>query len=134
MAVVVITIMVMIMIFMLPVMSVSMSAPVVAVVTIVMSVPRDVFVVVPVIAHEIDRPSACVVFGAMLVPVLLMSGRNMQINRLRRYILRGSRDHDRLRENDRRAWDIADIDLTVEARLADRNGDAYITGECWDGA
>ena len=47
-----------------------------------MFVVRDVFVVVPIISHEVDRTAAGMVFPTMLVPMLLVSGRNVQVNRL----------------------------------------------------
>jgi len=59
------------------VVSISMSVPVVTVVIVVMSIPRHVFVVVPIVAHEIDWAAACMVLSAMLAPVFLMSGRDM---------------------------------------------------------
>ena len=53
-----------------------------AMITATMFVVRDVFVVVPIIADEVDRTSAGMVFPTMLAPMLLMSGRNVQVNRL----------------------------------------------------
>jgi len=113
------------------VVSIPMSFPIamVPVITVVMFVPRDVFVVVPIVAYEIDRSAACAVLRTMLVPVFLMSRRDVQVYRLCRNILRRSRNHDGLRIDDRRPGNIADIDLPIESRLADADGDANITGK-----
>lgn len=115
------------------VMTVSMSVVVVTAFVVMMSMLRDVFVVVPVIAHEIDRPAAGVIFGAMFAPVLLMSGRDVQITRWRRCILRRPRNHDGLCKHNGRAGDIANINLAIEAGLADGDRYSYIAGKCWDG-
>src|SRR5262245_22265330 len=111
------------------VVSISMSVPVVTIVIVVMSISRHVVVVVPVIAHEIDRTPACMVLRAMLAPVPLMSGRDMQVDRLHWNVLRRARDHDRLRKDNRRPRNIANVNLTVEAWLADADGYAYIGGK-----
>jgi hypothetical protein len=59
-----------------------MSVPVVVVIPTIMSVARDVFVVVPIIAHEVDGSAAGMVLGTMLAPVLLVSRRDVQVDRL----------------------------------------------------
>ncbi len=56
--------------------------PIVVVIPAIMSVTRYVFVVVPVIAHEVDRSAAGMVLGTMLVPVLLVPRRDVQVDRL----------------------------------------------------
>ena len=94
------------------------STPMVTVV-IMMFVMRDVLVVVPIIPHKVDPAAAGIVLRAMLAPVLLMSRRDMQVNRRCGHILRRLRDDHGLRIDHRRARSAADIDLTVEARLAD---------------
>ena len=48
------------------------------VIVLMMTVLRDIFVVVPVVAHEVDRAATGVVLGAMFVPMLLVSGRDVQ--------------------------------------------------------
>lgn len=88
-----------------------------------MAVMRDVFVVVPVVAHEVDRYTACIIFCAMLSPVLFMPGRYVQVDRLGRNIRRRAYDHDRLGINNRRARNIANVDLSVETWLP--NGDRH---------
>src|SRR5487761_1973218 len=57
---------------------------------------RNVAPVVPAILDEIDRPSAGVVLVAMPVPVALIAGRNVQIDR------RGNADRVRRRCNQHR--------------------------------
>ncbi len=46
------------------------------------TVLRDVFVVVPVLLHEVDWLAAGIVLVAMLAPFLGVAGRHMQVNRL----------------------------------------------------
>ena len=60
----------------------SMPVPRVVVIPTIMSVARDVFVVVPIIAHEVDRSAAGMVLGTMLAPVLLVPRRDVQVDRL----------------------------------------------------
>ena len=60
----------------------SMPVPMVVVIPAITSVARDVFVVVPIIAHEVDRSAAGIVLGAMLAPVLLVPRRDVQVDRL----------------------------------------------------
>lgn len=107
----------------------SMTMTMVPVLIVVMLVPRDVFVVVPIVSYKVDRPAACAVLRTMFVPVFLVSRRDVQVYRRCRNILRRSRNHDGLRIDDRRPRDIADIDLPIETRLADADGYANITGK-----
>jgi len=58
----------------------SVPMPRVVVIPAIMSVTRDVFVVVPVIAHEVDRSAAGIVLGTMLAPVLLVPRRDVQVD------------------------------------------------------
>jgi hypothetical protein len=108
---------------------VSMSMPVVTVIIVVMSIPRHIFVVVPIIPYEVDRSAACTILPTMLVPVFLMSRRNVQVDRLHCNMLRRSLDDNGLCEHDRRPRNIADINLTVETGLTDADGHAYISGK-----
>ena len=74
-----------------------MGSPVAVAVPLLMSVPVSmlavvivpvvaivghVFIVVPIVTYEIDWPTAGFVLGAMFVPVLFMSRRDMQVDRL----------------------------------------------------
>jgi len=61
------------------------SAPVsmfAVVIVTVLAIAGHVFIVVPIVAYEIYRPAAGMVLRAMFVPVLFMSRRDMQIDRL----------------------------------------------------
>ena len=49
----------------------------VAVPTMFLLVMRYVLFVVPIVFHEVDRASACVVLGAMLTPMLFMTRRHV---------------------------------------------------------
>jgi len=112
------------------VVSVAMSVPVVTVTLIVMSVPRNVFLVVPIIPHKVDRSAARVVLRTVLAPVFLMPRSDVQVDRRGRCIFRRSRDHDRLRIDDWRWRNIANVDLTIKAWLAEGDGHAHIPGKC----
>ena len=58
------------------------SMPVIITLIIMMFIPRDIFIVVPVILHEVDRSPTRMVLRTMLVPMLLMPRRDVQIDRL----------------------------------------------------
>jgi len=111
------------------VVSISMSVAVLPPVIVAMSILRHVFVVVSIIAHEIDGAAAGVVLRAMLAPVLLMSRRDMQVDGLRWNVLRRARNDDRLCIDHWRGRNIANVDLTVKAWLADADGYADISGK-----
>jgi hypothetical protein len=53
-----------------------------AVIAATVLVTRDVFVVVPVVPHKVDRPAAGVVLPAVLAPVFLVARRYVQVDRL----------------------------------------------------
>ena len=107
-----------------------MVMPMVIVISIViMPVVWDVFVVVPVVLHEVDGPAASVVLRAMLTPMFFVSRRNVEVDRLGRGILRRLRNHDRLRIDHWRPWSISDVNLPVEPRLTDADGYADL-GKC----
>ena len=73
-------------------------------------IARDVLALVPVIAYEIDGPTAGIVFGAVPRPILFMTGRHMQINR-GLDITGHVRDCDRLCVDERgRLRDTADVE------------------------
>lgn len=66
-------------------------------VVIVMLATRRVHLAIPTVRHEVDRSAACVVFVTVLLPMLLVSGRNMKVQRLygRPGYYDASGDHDR---------------------------------------
>jgi hypothetical protein len=63
------------------------------VVAVLALVSRHVFVVIPVVAHEVDPPAAGVVLRAMLAPVVLMPRRHVKVNRRGRNEFRRLPDH-----------------------------------------
>ena len=64
--------------------SVSVPVPMLAVVIVtVVAIVGHVFSVVPIVPYEIHWPTAGIVLTAMFVPVLFMSWRDMQVDRLR---------------------------------------------------
>jgi len=60
------------------VMTLAMTAPVI-VATVAIS--RHVFLVVPVVPHEVDRPTAGVVLRAVFVPVFLVARWHVEVDR-----------------------------------------------------
>src|SRR5579864_3498433 len=67
--------------------------------------------------HEIDRPVAGMVLMTVLTPVPGMSGRHVQVDRLRgRNAHRDGLDHDRLRGDERRRRLTADHHLAIDPR------------------
>ena len=54
--------------------------PMTAVVIAATAVTRHVFVVVPVVSHKVDRPTASVVLRAVLAPVFLVARRHVQVD------------------------------------------------------
>ena len=98
-------------------MIIAMSAPFVPMPLLVF---RHIDITVPLIAHEIDRPVAGIVFMTMLLPFFLVSGRNMHINRRRRcHTHRRRSDHNGLGIDDLWLWNVSDVDLAIKARLTD---------------
>ena len=99
-----------------------------ALVAVLVLVSRHVFVVVPVIAHEVDPPAAGVVLRTMLAPVLLVPRRYVKVNRRGRNEFRRLLDHHGLRIDQLRLRKVADIDLAEESGLADTDRHAYVAG------
>jgi hypothetical protein len=54
-------------------------------------VPRRIYLVVPTVRHEIDRPAAGVIFVAVLRPMPLVSGRHVQVQGRRGWSTRNYR-------------------------------------------
>ena len=81
-------------------------------------VMRHIDIVVPIVTHEIDRPSASIIFGAVFVPVFLMTRRYVHIERRLYYSApgRGS-NHDGSFVNEFRPGSVPDVNVPVKARL-----------------
>src|SRR5262252_212048 len=94
------------------------------------TVVRNVHVVVPAFLHEVDRLATCVVLSAVLVPVLCVSRRHMQVDRLTHHPHRHGSDQDRFRVDQLRWWQASDVDTTIEAGLADADRYADISSDC----
>src|SRR5712692_5158340 len=100
-------------------------------VAVVFLVVRNVHLVVPVVLNEVDRLAAGVVLAAMLAPVFLVPRRHMQIDWLSYHL--DPLDHNRLRKDQSRRRSVADVDATIEARLADADRNADVGSERRDG-
>lgn len=94
------------------------------------AVARHVLPVVPIVFYEVDRPATSMVLRAMPAPVFLMPGRYVQINGLHDNMLSRLHRDDRLCIDDRRRRNIADVDLAVEAGLADADRHPDVAGKC----
>ena len=80
----------------------------------------------PALLDEIDRLVARVVASTVGAPVLLMTGRHIQVDRLARHHDPRRRDDDRLGINQRGRRDIANIDAPIYTRLVDADRDTDI--------
>ena len=78
---------------------------------------RHIDIIVPFVAYEIDRSSASIIFLTVLVPVLLMTRRHVQINRLHDMTWRGS-NHDGFWVNELRLRSVPNVNAPIKARLA----------------
>ena len=67
-----------------------------AVVSVVALIARHIHLVVPLIAHEIDGPTAGMILGAVLAPVFFMAWWHVQVDGRYRDDLRRARDDDRV--------------------------------------
>jgi hypothetical protein len=86
---------------------------------------RHIYVIIPSVFYEIDGAAACIIFGAMLAPLLLVTGRHVHIDWLINDTGGCGLYHDGSCINDFRLGEIPDINSTIKAGLAntDRNTD-----------
>jgi hypothetical protein len=78
---------------------------------------RNIFMLIPVVLHKIDALVAGVVLAAMPAPVLRVVWRYVQVDR--RAVQRCPIHDARLRIDQLRPREIADVDMTVETGLTD---------------
>jgi hypothetical protein len=97
-------------------------------------VSRHVFVVVPVVAHEVDPAAAGVVLGAMPAPVVLVPWRHVKVNRRGRGEFRRLPDDHGLCIDQWWLRSVPDVDLAEESGLADSDRHADVAGNCRAGA
>jgi hypothetical protein len=106
---------------------------IVIVVVPIIAVTRYVLAVVPIVTDKVHGTAAGIVFGAVPRPVLLMSRRHVEINRLA--CERGvPMNHRGTRIDD--SWGlrrIAEIDLAKKSRFPDIDGNANIGCHDWGG-
>ncbi len=91
---------------------------------VMLPVIRHIYIVVPSVAHKIDRSAASVIFLTVFAPILFMAGRYVQIERLYDDRSRWRCDHDWLWVNDFRRRRITNVNTPVKAGFAytDRDG------------
>jgi len=80
---------------------------------------RYINIIIPPVAHEIDRLAASIIFAAVLAPVFLMTGRHVQVHRLINNAGRSGVDHDGSRINDFRLGIVSDVNAAIKTGLAD---------------
>ena len=80
-------------------------------------ISRNIFAVIPVVSHKINRFATGVVVPTVLAPVLHMARRNMQIDWRAAYGY--SLNVTRLRVNELRRRKAANIESAIEAGLGD---------------
>lgn len=78
----------------------------------------DIYLVIPVIMDEIDRPVAGIIPGAVLAPVFRVSGRDMQIERLLDDMDGSGPDYHGFGVDQGRPGGVADVNLAVKTGLA----------------
>jgi hypothetical protein len=89
-----------------------------AVISTLFSIVRDVFPVVPVVSHKIHLSVTRIVFIAVFSPMFGVARRDAQIDGLAYH--GHALDHHRLRIEKRGPGHVANINLSIKARLADR--------------
>ena len=99
--------------------------PAITVTTTALLIARHVFTFVPAVLDKIDPLAAGTVFMAVLAPVFGVTRRDAQINR--RATDRNALDQNRLTVDDRGTRIAADVDLAIEAGLADADRDTDIS-------
>jgi len=88
---------------------------------------RNVLTAVPVVTHKVDPLAAGVVMAAVLFPISGMARRHAQINRRATHI--DPLDDSRLTIDYLWSREAADVELTVEAGMADVDRDANVGSE-----
>lgn len=102
------------------------------------TIPGRVDLVVPAVGHEIDRSSAGVVFATMLRPMSFMAGRHVQVEG-RQWLsaddYRRGHSYNSPRQKQLGRGEIANGELTVQARCVQIDGNTYVTrkGQRLDG-
>jgi hypothetical protein len=97
-------------------------------VTMLFLIAWNVFVVVPFILHKKDALSAGIVFAAVLMPMLFITGRYTQIDR--RAVHWNLLDDSRLGIDHLRLRIAADINPSIKAGFAYANRDTNVGCEC----
>lgn len=92
------------------------------------TVVRHIYFVVPFVTHEIDRPVAGIVSVTVPAPFFCVSRRHMEINRLMDHMGGCGPDYNWPGIDYLRAGGVADIDAPIEPWLADTDGNIDIRG------
>ena len=101
------------------------------VITVLCTITRHIFILIPFVLDKEDPPTAGVVLAAMPVPMFNMARWDVQVDRLA--VHRSVLDDHRPRIDHNWPWDIADIYLAIEAGLPDADRDSNISSDCGGG-
>jgi len=91
---------------------------------------RHIYIIIPLVANEIDGSAASIIFGAELLPIFCMAGRYVQINRLSNNAIGSGLNHDWTSVNEFWLRGTSNVDLTIKARLPDADGHTDISSIC----
>jgi hypothetical protein len=94
------------------------------------TVTRDIDVVVPVVAHKVDRAAASIIFSAVLAPFFFMSGGHMQVHRFLYNVMRCRLNHNGPWKYESWLRKIPDIEAAIKTRLANTDRNTNISGLC----
>ncbi len=94
---------------------------------------RYIYIIVPSVFDKIDRAAAGIIFCAMLAPLLLVTWRDVHIDRLINNTSRSGLNHDGPCINDFWLRVVPDVNTSVKAGLADTDRNTDIGGLCGNG-
>ena len=88
-----------------------------AILLLMFLIMRRVDIIVPTVLNEIDRSTASIIFGAVLLPVFCVAGWHVQINWLFNNVRRARLNYDWTWVNEFWPRGASNVDLTIKARL-----------------
>ncbi len=96
-------------------------------------VMRHIDIIVPLIAYEIDRLTAGIIFAAVLAPMFLMAGRYVQVDGVSNNACRCGPNDDRSCVDEFRLRSVSDVNASIKTGLADTDRHTDIGSVCRDG-
>ena len=80
---------------------------------------RHIYIIIPLIMHEIDRLATCIILTTVLAPVLLMTRRYVHIDRLINYTGRRGLNHNGPSVDELGLRSVSDVNAAIKTGLAD---------------